>query len=557
LLAVIALLLVAVLCGSFLWIFADLRARYASDLQTSIESSVAAFRAGEDQRFRTLEVMAGSLESSPSFRNVLRQTDRATLVDFLESSRKGLQVDLLIVCDDQGRLQASAPRIASQSYPSGPELTGWAASTAALRHYWWLDGHLYQGGTVPLVDSQDYIEGYLSVAYRLDQSMLRRLAQELDSRMELRGGEQVLSSELGPATGYLWRSVDLGTPARAQLWLGRSMDPFEAVVSASRLKLVSLGAAALVLALMVSYPLVGKIANPLEELQRAEAEMAAIFQASLDGLISCDHNGRVCTANPAAAVALGVDIDSLKGSALFDLLPESVLGQLALAPEGVQQQADFERAGHLFKVFRSFVRPRGSVHLGSILLFHDVTEERHRERKVSYFLKNLCRKLEIPQAPWRVRVGLAALKVWSEVECLDSGDELCPIARCLGSWIEEFRPALPPSRECRLQILADESELVALAEPRVRLLVELLLDNALEHGQGRIDVSLAQVGGTLELLVDDQGAQGVPEASPLDAAGLGLTVARAICVAAQGRLEVGPAPTAGTRCLVVLPRGLR
>lgn len=563
LLLLIALLLAGVLAGSFAWIFSDLRSKFSDELDDSLRSALVFFKSGELQRFRTLEVMASSLESSPSFRNVLRQTDQATLVDFAESTAEGLQIDLILVSDELGKVQARTGTPAKAEHPAAAELRGWAGQTSALRHYWWLDGALYQGVTVPMVDSQDYIDGYLSLGYRFDQTMLERLAKELDSRLELRGRESVLTSDpSGDGRDHISRTIPLGNegqaPGVAELVVARSLAPIEGFVRAARVKLLTLASAAFLLALAVSYPLVGRVANPLEALQRAEAEMAAIFGASLDGLVSFDEVGRVSMANPAAAVALGRESSTVVGLPLFDLLPESVVRDLTITPAGVQQQADYQRAGRLYKLHRSFVRPRESMQLGSILLFHDVTEERHRERRVSSFLEHLCQRLEIPDSPWRVRVGLATLAAWSKLgNETPPNAEVSEVNKLLSIWVEEFSKSFAGDRPCRLETEVSQPESAALAVSELRLLVEILLENAVVHGQGEIVVGLRRVGGTLEITVVDQGAHPPRDLeSCFQGPGIGLRVAQAICTRAQGRLEIGPGATSGTRCLVVLPRGI-
>lgn len=556
LLLLIALLLAGVLASSFAWIFRDLRARYSSDLQASLDSAVTAFGAGEAQRFRTLEVMAGSLEASPSFRNVLRLTDQATLIDFAQSTAQGLQVDLLIISDAQGKLKVQTAGEGTVEHPAAARLRGWAGATKALRHYWWMDGSLYQGATVALVDSQDYIDGYVSVGYRMDQAMLERLSKELDSQLELRGGGSILSSQLGGVKGrFLSRQIPLG-PADmplARLLLARSLAPIETVVATARGKLLGLASVAFLLALAASYPLVGRIANPLEALQKAQAEMAAIFSASLDGLIAFDEVGRVTMANPAAAVALGRQSSDLVDKPLLELLPDSVLRELTIAPAGVEQQADFERAERLYKLHRTFVRAEASMNLGSILLFHDVTDERQRERRVSRFVQHLCQRLQVPESPWGVRVGLATLAAWSNPS-EESGQ--CPVAR-ISHWVDEMSASLPSDRACRVSSDFPASESVSMSPKDLRLLIDILLDNAVFHGAGEIVLTVAREGGSLRLTVEDEGAESTPDLDAgLRAPGLGLKVAKALCSAAQGRLEVGPRAQGGTRATALLPRSV-
>lgn len=82
-------------------------------------------------------------------------------------------------------------------------------------------------------------------------------------------------------------------------------------------------------------------------------------------------------------------------------------------------------------------------------------------------------------------------------------------------------------------------------------ILDVLIENALSHGKGRITVGAHQRGQFVEVLVVDEGPTGVGEAvfqrghqsDASDGHGLGLTIASQLAVAAGGRLSVADAET--------------
>jgi signal transduction histidine kinase len=94
---------------------------------------------------------------------------------------------------------------------------------------------------------------------------------------------------------------------------------------------------------------------------------------------------------------------------------------------------------------------------------------------------------------------------------------------------------------------------VALAhEGVVREIVGVLLDNALRHGSGAVDVSIRSRPGWAQVEIRDEGRGFGPDperaferGSSRDGHGIGLALARALAHAEGGRLSVaspGPSP---------------
>ena len=84
--------------------------------------------------------------------------------------------------------------------------------------------------------------------------------------------------------------------------------------------------------------------------------------------------------------------------------------------------------------------------------------------------------------------------------------------------------------------------------------LQVLLDNALVHGDGTITVSVDDVAGGVRLCVTDEGP-GFPsrdDGAPADAGGRGLALARSLVEAEGGRLQIAQ-PEAGAMVCLLLP----
>ena len=98
---------------------------------------------------------------------------------------------------------------------------------------------------------------------------------------------------------------------------------------------------------------------------------------------------------------------------------------------------------------------------------------------------------------------------------------------------------------------------IALVQARAAALgqcLQVLLDNALEHGEGTITVTVGDVPGGLRLCVADEGPgfpprHGAPDASR--SSGRGLPLARSLVEAEGGRLQIGRPQHGAIVCLLL------
>lgn len=102
---------------------------------------------------------------------------------------------------------------------------------------------------------------------------------------------------------------------------------------------------------------------------------------------------------------------------------------------------------------------------------------------------------------------------------------------------------------------------VGLVQARAAALgqcLQVLLDNALLHGDGTITVSVEEIAGGVRLCVADEGPGFPPRRHPPDArlsSGRGLALARSLVEAEGGRLQIGAPQTGALVCLLLPSAG--
>jgi len=275
-------------------------------IQRDLENSVSAFHNSQKQREVTLERSAALLADLPTVRALMTTHDPATIQDASRDYWQMVGSDLLLLADSSGKvmaLQASPPEItAAQGQDFFPQVLSSLPSNAETRHWWYVEGHLYE---VFLQDiyfgpaSRHQILGYLLVGYEIDDRVVRDLSRVSASEVAFRYGDLIVRSTLkpaqesellrvaprtaagGPPQGdqirlgeerFLATSVVLPTPGapagtpELNLWVLKSFDQATAFLSNLNELLLALGLAAVLAGSLLVFLISHTFTRPLENL---------------------------------------------------------------------------------------------------------------------------------------------------------------------------------------------------------------------------------------------------------------------------------------------------
>lgn len=401
LLLLIALLVSAALGASFWVIFRAVRSQTLADLDRSLQAAHSVWESLSRAQAQSLATTTSGMAAEAGFVQVLRQTDRATLLDYLQGAQQNnAALDLVAVYDEQGGLRVSTE----------PNLTGGksdALIAAALQEqvgagYWSCPAGLYMAAVCPIY-KQGGIEGVLLLATRLDGPFVEGLAGDTNCQVALLPDHgtgfatsmHLLGANRPEMLKHAYPLPDFAGDSLGSLVIGRDLDASLGYMRTVWGELTWLGVGVVGLAFLVSVPLVGRMTNPVLLLEKAQAEMDAVFQANADGLVALDQAGKVVSANPAASVCLGVALERLPGRLLQELLPEEVFAQLIAVPPSdgqLVQRCQWLREGRTFQLTRTFVASR-HVEVGSVLVTRELSAGQ-RPREPMELLQQLARPPE-------------------------------------------------------------------------------------------------------------------------------------------------------------------
>jgi signal transduction histidine kinase len=271
-------------------------------IQRDLETSVSAFHTFQKQREVTLERSAALLADLPNVRALMTTHDAATIQDASRDLWQLAGSDLLLLADSSGKVMAlqATPReiTVRQGQDFFPRVVSTLVSSAETRHWWYVEGHLYE---VFLQDiyfgpaSGRQVLGYLLLGYEIDDRVARDLSRVAASEVAFRYGDLIVRSTLkpaqetellqvaprtavgGPPQGELIRlgeerflasAVDLPAPdaPALNLWVLKSFDRATAFLSSLNELLLALGLIAVLAGSLLVFLISHTFTRPLENL---------------------------------------------------------------------------------------------------------------------------------------------------------------------------------------------------------------------------------------------------------------------------------------------------
>jgi signal transduction histidine kinase len=234
-------------------------------------------------------------------------------------------------------------------------------------------------------------------------------------------------------------------------------------------------------------------------------------------------------------------------------LGETLNAMLGRLEEGLQRERDFVAdAGHELRTPLALLRTELELALRQATTFDELREAVRLSSEEVERLTQLAEHLLLIASSDRGQLPL-------QLEPLDAPELLVAVASRF-----EWR-----AREAGRALRTTANGHAALQGDRLRIEQALanLVDNALRHGDGAIELTVKEAEGTVELHVMDSGQGFAPESlerafdrftrfesgRPGTGTGLGLSIVKLIAEAHSGTAHAGNLPTGGADAWLVLP----
>ncbi len=269
-----------------------------SEIQRDLEDSVSAFRNFQKQREVTLERSAALLADLPNVRALMTTRDTATIQDASRDLWKLGGSDLLVLTDSSGKvmaLQAGTPEIAVRQ---AQEFFPPVVSSAQTRHWWYVEGHLYEIYLQEIyfgAAAENRMLGYLALGDEIDDRIAREVSRVAASEVAFRYGDGIVRSTLTPSQEaqlqragtnaasegvaapdevrlgderFLTTSIDLSSPGTTAVRLSvlKSFDQATAFLTSLNQLLAALGLAAVLAGSILVFLISRTFIRPLDNL---------------------------------------------------------------------------------------------------------------------------------------------------------------------------------------------------------------------------------------------------------------------------------------------------
>ena len=536
-------------------------------IQRGLQNSVSAFHHFQKQREVTLERSAALLADLPNVRALMTTHDPATIQD---ASRELWQLagsDLLLLADSSGKvmaLQAAPPEI---TIHEGQEFFPTVVSREETRHWWYVEGHLYE---VFLQDiyfgpaSGRQVLGYLLLGYEIDDRVARDLSRVAAGEVAFRYGDSIVRSTLKPAQEsellHVSPRMAAGSPPQGdQIRLGEERFLATSVI------LPTPGGPALNLWVLKSFDQATAFLRSLNELLLALG-LAAVLAGSLLVFIISHTFTR-----PLENLVAGVRALE-QGDYAYPL-------QARGGDEVAEVTVTFDRMRtNLQKTHRELLDAERLATIGRMAssISHDL---RHSLAAVVANAEFLCESNLTPSqredlyAEIRIAVNQMTELIDSLLEFSRTRESLRPSYGDVRSAVDravQGVKAHPEFQRIRIRISGDGSTEGWFDFKKVeRALLNLLLNacEAVPAESGKIDIELRRTGESLEIRIEDNGP-GIAEAvrdrlfEPFvshgkeNGTGMGLTVVQKILQDHGGDVSVEQTSSSGTTFRVNIPLNL-
>jgi signal transduction histidine kinase len=537
------------------------------DIQRDLENSVAAFHNFQKQREVMLERSAALLADLPNVRALMTTHDPATIQDASRDLWQLAGSDLLLLADSSGKVMALQATPQEITIRDGQDFFGKVVSRDETRHWWYVEGHLYE---VFLQDiyfgpaSGHQVLGYLLLGYEIDDSVTRALSRVSASEVAFRYGDSIVQSTLkpaqesellrvsprtaagGPPQGdqirlgeerFLATAVDLptsGAPA-LNLWVLKSFDQATSFLSSLNELLIALGLTAVLAGSLLVFFISHTFTRPLENLV---AGVRALEQG--DYAYPLQSRG-------------GDEVAEVTGT--FDRMRKNL-------QKTQRELLDAERLATIGRMASS--------------ISHDL---RHSLAAVIANAEFLCesnltpRQREDLYAEIRIAVNQMTELIESLLEFSRTRESLRPsygdVRSALDRAVQGVK-AHPEFQSIRIRISGDGATEGWFDFKKVeRALLNLLLNacEAVPAESGEIDIELKRTGEILEIRIEDNGP-GIPDAvrnslfEPFvshgkeNGTGMGLTVVQKILQDHGGEVAVEQTSASGTTFRINIPLNL-
>lgn len=350
------------------------------------------------------------------------------------------------------------------------------------------------------------------------------------------------------------------------------------------------------------------------EVVSQNTKLETVLEAVEDGLLVINKNGKVSHCNGCLLELVGLTMDQVRDQPWRDLptTSENYLKLRALIRENMPEVQEIElglpsAVRHFSARSRKICGPSGAT-IAFLFLLQDTTEKRHREQFRSDFIDLLSHELKTPLQSMGTaaellvgQIGNLPESARSLVETISEDVqrlralanefvqvtqshskvmklklESAALEEALSEWIKPFR-VVAKSGDVKLSFVRDGAGPIWARIDLVKFqwVVSNLLSNAIRFSPlgGEVEVLVTSRNGTVEIQVRDQGP-GISEEdqlrmfepffqSPMGVSsgkqglfGIGLTIAKKVVEAHEGRIEYHARQPQGSEFIIQLPSSL-